>query len=194
MEDAFSTLYPGGVRRFTGGGASVDVALSPGDLCFNPVDEELGCLPASALRERGWPLEGELDEGGVFERLPVLPWLGQVPLAEAEELLTIDGFARAPELLLDPEAGSVFWRTRWQAAVRLDPDVWLAMSISVTRSDSERIGLGELYLGLRRLAETVAVVVLPHEAGRDALVRVLGLDGAAFDDALRDEIQGYLGG
>lgn len=194
MESAFSALYPGGVRRFTQLGARLDAGLSPGDPHFNPQDDERGPLPASVLREHGWPVEDEPDEADATWRLPILPWLGYVQLAEAEDLLTLDGYARAPELLLEPEAGSVFWRTRWEAAVRIEPGEWLAMSITVTRSSGDgTLGYGALYLGLRRLAEAVAVVVLPREVGRDALTRVLGLDPAAFDEALDDELRGDLG-
>lgn len=199
MQATFSALYPAS-RSYTGAGVLIDAMLSPGDPGAPVIDEEEGMLPPSILRQRGWPIpEDEEDpdprEPPVFTSLPTLPWLGSLSIHEAADLLTIDGFERAPELVIEPECSAPLWGASWRGGFHLQPGAWLAASLSIMEAPSSS-GMGRyggVYLGLRRLsdAEAVAVAVLPHtEAGRLGLRRLLDLDDDSIAAALSDRLTG----
>ncbi|MEL6343024.1 MAG: hypothetical protein AAFV53_07805 [Myxococcota bacterium] len=202
LEAAFSDLFPlSFIRQHASVGVSVQDALSPGDLNFNPVDEAHGLVSAAALQARGWPLSadeaGALDPDNirVFRYVPVLPWLGYLPPGEGAPMLGISGFERALQVAAEPEAAAPMWGCPWRAGIRLSPGDWLAASITLLSPpgpDGEGTD-GGMYLGVQRLRgdPRLAFVVLPYsEPGRLGLRRLLGLTDEELQGALEDEIRG----
>lgn len=198
MEAVFRQRYPGS-RRHTGVGVFVGEALSPGDLHLNVLDEETGCPPASVLRAAGWPIPADVQDEDpydppMFTALWTLPWLGSWPLSEGGDLLTIDGFHRAPLVAIEPESSGMFWGASWRAGFWLQPGEWLAASVSVMEAPAGGSGRhGGLYLGLRRLTDRDAVaaaITQYDEHGRLTMRRLLGIDDAAMAAALTDTLSG----
>lgn len=190
----FSSRFPSGCRHFTGVGGLVERAVSPGDLNASPVDEESGLLSDAALRAKGWPIPDDAPEGGdVVRPLRVLPWLGLASRAEAGALLTLDGFARAPEWLLQPEANAHLAGASYTAVLRIAPEAWSWFAMTLHASADGVHGVAALHLGVSALDDAVALIVTEGgESGRLAMRSLLGVDEVAVEAALDDRLHGAL--
>ncbi|MEZ4410166.1 MAG: hypothetical protein R3A52_27365 [Polyangiales bacterium] len=191
----FASRYPSGCRRCGGVGGLVERAVSPGDLNASPIDEESGLLSDAALRAKGWPIPDDAPEGGdVVRPLRVLPWLGLASRAEAGALLTLDGDARAPEWLLQPEAGAHLAGADYTADLRIAPEAWSWFVMTLRARVDDLHGVAALHLGVRALDDDAVALIVTEgsDAGRLAMRALLAVDDAAIEAALDDRIHGAL--
>jgi hypothetical protein len=190
LERAFSTLFDRPCLRATGAGALLEVGISPAPLGRSIVDEDEGMLSVAALRELGWPLDEDEEDGdGEVEPFRLLPWLGTISAHEINDMLSPDGVERAPELLLEPEAATTLTDRQCSGQWALSAGRWALLSLHLSGGDAYHPReSGSALLGLRQLeaedAARIAVVVLPFgDRWRSAMLSLLGLDEAELAGA-----------
>lgn len=199
LERAFSTLFDRPCPRATGVGALLDVGISPGPLERSIIDEDEGMLSVAALRELGWPLDAEADDGdGELEPFRLLPWLGTISAHEINSMLTLEGVERAPELLLEPAAASTLTDRRYSGPWKLAVGRWALLSLHLSGGDEYAPReSGSALLGLRQLdaddEDRIAIIVLSSDkSSREAMLALLGIDEATLDEAIGGAVSGYL--